>query len=139
PKGAGPAWLEEGTARVPGSTGGIHARDQRGLLAGRVLDPFGQGARNVFIRIEPADATPREKDGAAIGILTDDAGHFLVKELPVGRTYVLTAEAKSDGKPLIGVVQTRPPQANITIVLQDDLGLPSAADPLAGASTTGLP
>jgi hypothetical protein len=141
PRGAGPAWLEEGTARVPGSTGGIPGPDRRGLLAGRVLDPFGKGARNVFIRIEPADATPREKDGAALGILTDDAGNFLVKELPIGRTYVLTVEAKSDGKPLIGVVQTRPPQANITIALRDDLGLPGGSETSLPprSSTTGLP
>jgi len=141
PKGTGPAWLEEGTTRVPGSTGGIPGRDNGGLLAGRVLDPYGQAAKNVFIRIEPADATPTEKTGAAIGILTDDAGNFVVKELPVGRVYVLTAEAKSEGKALVGVVQTRPPQGNITIALRDDLGLPAGAETSLppGTSTTALP
>src|SRR6266545_1341800 len=83
-KGAGPTWLDDSMARLPGAGTGIPkpgswtdpknpnfdpARESKGLLAGRVLDPFGNGAKNVFIRIEPVDASPKEKDGAAIGIL----------------------------------------------------------------------
>jgi len=147
-KGATPAWLEESMAKLPGAgttvpKGGSWtetARDGKGLLAGRVLDPSGAGAKNVFIRIEAADATPKEREGSAIGILTNESGFFMVKELPAGRTYVLTAEAKSEGKSLVGVVQTRPPQSNITIALRDDLALPGGADGLPpGASTAGLP
>jgi len=155
-KGATPDWLEESMAKLPGagtsipkagswndpkSPGFDSVRESRGLLAGRVLDPYGKGAKDVFIRIEPVDATPKEKDGAAIGILTNDAGFFMVKDLPAGRTYVLTAEAKTEGKPLYGVVQTRPPQANITIALRDDLSLPpGGSDGLPpSASTAGLP
>jgi thiol-disulfide isomerase/thioredoxin len=152
-KGATPAWLEESMAKLPGQNTGIPKagsftdpktpgfdpqRESRGLIAGRVLDPFGQGAKNVFIRIEPADASPKEKDGAAIGILTNEAGYFLVKDLPPGRAYTLTAEAKADGKPLYGMVQTRPPQSNVTIALRDDLALPPADGP-PGAATAALP
>ena len=96
------------------------------------------GAKNVFIRIEPADAAPKEKDVAPVGILTNEAGFFMVKDLPAGRAYVLTAEAKTtEGKALTGVVQTRPPQVSITIALRDDLGLPPSSDSAlpAGAST----
>src|SRR5258708_7047594 len=63
PKGSGPAWLDDSMARLPGagtsvpkggsridptSPGFDAARESRGLLAGRVLDPFGNGAKNVF-------------------------------------------------------------------------------------------
>lgn len=154
-KGATPAWLEDSLAKLPGGGTAIPkggswsdpknpgfdtVKEGRGLIAGRVLDPFGNGAKNVFIRIEPADATPKEREGSAIGILTNEAGFFMVKELPVGRTYVLTAEAKAEGKSLVGVVQTRPPQANITIALRDDLALPGGEGGLPpNASTAGLP
>lgn len=154
-KGVTPSWLEDSMARLPGAGTGVPKagswndpktpgfdpnRESRGLLAGRVLDPFGNGAKGVFIRIEPADASPKEREGAAIGILTNDAGFFMVKDLPAGRTYVLTAEAKTEGKPLTGSVQTKPPQANITIALRDDLALPAGADGLpAGAGGDHIP
>ena len=139
PKGHGPAWLDESLAKLPGAGTGVPKADSwvrptdpgfdvgtetRGLLAGKVLDPEGRGAKGVFIRIEPADAQPRDKDGAPKGILTDSAGYFMAKGLPPGRAYNLIAEAKIDGKPLSGTVQTRPPQPNITISLRDDLVLP---------------
>lgn len=161
PKGSGPAWLDESMAKLPGAGTGIPkagswtdpknpgfdpVREGKGMLAGRVLDPFGNGAKNVFIRIEPVDATAKEKDGAAIGILTNEAGFFMVKDLPAGRVYVLTAEAKTavEGKPLYGQVQTRPPQPNITIALRDDLapslqGGGSDRSLPPGTSTGGLP
>jgi hypothetical protein len=144
PKGSGPAWLEGSLAKIPRTPGPDAAGDGTGLLAGRVLDPSGRGAKNVYIRIEPVDALPREKDGAALGILTDDAGYFLVKAVPPGRVYVLTAETKTagEGKPLFGQVQTRPPQPNITIALRDDLALPSPGSSAGlppAASATGLP
>lgn len=154
-KGAGPAWLEDSMARLPGAGTGVPkagswsdpnspgfdpTRESKGLLAGRVLDQYGNGAKNVFIRIEPADAVAKEKDIGAVGILTNEAGFFMVKDLPAGRAYILTAEAKTtDGKSLTGVVQTRPPQVSITIALRDDLGLPPGSENglPAGASTAG--
>jgi thiol-disulfide isomerase/thioredoxin len=153
-KGATPVWLEDSLAKLPSAGTGLPkagswndprtpvfdaGRESRGLLAGRVLDPYGNGAKNVFIRIEPVDATPREMDGAAIGILTNEAGFFMVKDLPAGRVYTLTAEAKTEGKPLYGLVQTRPPQSNITIALRDDLNLPGNGGLPPSASTAGLP
>jgi thiol-disulfide isomerase/thioredoxin len=143
PKGQGPAWLDESLARLPGAGTGVpkagswaHPKDpnfnvaseKQGVLAGRVLDPHGQPARSVFIQIEPADAGPGQKAGA-VGISTDNAGYFFTNGLRPGRAYNLTVEAKVDGKPLTGVVQTRPPQPNITIALRDDLGVASAGVP----------
>lgn len=163
PKGTGPAWLDDSLAKLPGAGTGVPkagswadpgspnfdaGKESKGLLAGRVFDPLGKGAKNVFIRIEPVDAAPAEKGGAAIGILTNDAGYFMVKDLPAGRVYTLTAEAKSEGKPLVGVVQTRPPQVNITIALREDAGQPTPAgaattpadtSPPRAAAATGLP
>jgi len=141
PKGTGPTWLEDSLTKAPRAPGVDSAAEVKGLLAGRVLDPAGRGAKNVFIRIEPIDATAQEKDGAALGILTDEAGYFLVKTVPPGRVYVLTAEAKTpgEGKPLFGQVQTRPPQPNITIALRDDLALPPGSNNALPPAASGLP
>ncbi|MDB5312733.1 MAG: thiol-disulfide oxidoreductase [Gemmataceae bacterium] len=149
-KGQGPAWLDESLAKLPGAGTGVPKADSwvhpsdpnfnvaaetRGLLAGKVLDPEGRGAKGVFIRIEPADASPKDRDGAPKGIVTDSAGYFMAKGLPPGRVYNLIAEAKIDGKPLSGTVQTRPPQPNITIALRDDLALPPAGPGGPGGGT----
>jgi thiol-disulfide isomerase/thioredoxin len=152
PKGGGPAWLDDSLAKLPGAGTGVPkagswadpkgpgfdpTRESKGLLAGRVLDPLGNPAKNVFIRIDPVDARPAEKDGGAVGILTDANGYFMAKALAPGRAYTLTAEAKLDNKPLVGVVQTRPPQPNIAIQLRDDFTLPAGGSNPAPA--TGLP
>ena len=60
PKGALPAWLGEGSNTA---ISGNATRESQGLLAGRVLDPSGRGADGVFIRIDPVDALPEEKEG----------------------------------------------------------------------------
>lgn len=154
PKGGGPAWLDESLAKLPGAGTGVPKagswadpkspnfdpkRESRGLLAGRVLDPLGNPAKNVFIRIEPVDAA--DKGGVPVGILADDNGYFMAKDLAPNRVYTLTAEAKLENKPLVGVVQTRPPQPNIAIQLREDLGLPPAAGvpKPAGGQKPGLP
>ncbi|HXD89356.1 MAG TPA: redoxin domain-containing protein [Urbifossiella sp.] len=139
PKGPIPAWLGDGSASPASATS---ARESQGLLAGRVFDPTGRGAEGVFIRIEPVDALPEEKRGAPISILTNASGEFLVRGLVTGRVYTLTAEAKptrAGERPLAGQVQTRPPQANITIALRDDMALPPSAGSSPSASTTSLP
>lgn len=151
PKGKGsvPPWLEESMAKLPGAGTAVPkagswanpkdpnfdvARESRGLLAGRVLDPTGHPAKNVFIRIEPVDATPKEKGGAVVGILANDDGYFMAKDLAPGRAYNLTAQAQAEGKTLYGVVQAKTPQPNLTIPLRDDLPTPQPGGPPAGPS-----
>jgi thiol-disulfide isomerase/thioredoxin len=157
PKGKGPSWLDD-MSKTPVAGTGVPKADSwanpkdpnfnvaseaRGVLAGKVLDPTGHGARGVYIRIEPADAPPtdRSKAGAAIGILTDSAGYFMAKGLKPDQAYTLTAEAKIDGKPLVGVVQTRPPKPNLVIELREDvapLPTPSTSTPVP-PGVGGLP
>jgi len=140
-KGGGPAWLDESMGKLPGAGTGVpkadswaHPKDAnfnvasevKGVFAGRVLDTAGQGAKNVFIQIDPADGQP-PKAGAELGIWTDANGYFFTKGLKPGQTYTLTARASLDGKSVAGVVQARTPQSNLTIALRDDFGLPPAA------------
>ena len=156
-KGKGPEWLEGSLAKIPGAGTRVPSADSwakpgdsnfnvanevKGVLAGRVLDPLGHGAKSVYIRIEPVEPAPTgAKDQAAIGIMTDNAGFFMAKGLRPGQTYVMTVEASMEGKALYGVVQARTPQSNITIALRDDLPPPPAPElpGSVGAPTTVLP
>ncbi len=155
--GKGPAWLEGSLAKIPGSGTRVPSADSwtrpsdpnfnvasevKGVLSGRVLDPLGHGAKNVYIRVEPVvSSTAPTKDRAAIGIMTDNAGFFMAKGLKPGQAYVLTAEASMEGKRIYGVVQARTPQSNITIALRDDLPPPPAPElpESAGSATMVLP
>lgn len=98
----------------------------QGVLGGRVVDPFGRGAGNVYIRLDLADPTPaeRQKGGAPVGIMTDAQGYFQAKGLKAKRSYNLTAEAKIDGKPHAAVMQAPTPNPTLTLHLRDDLAAP---------------
>jgi thiol-disulfide isomerase/thioredoxin len=150
-KGKGLSWLDD-MNRQPGANTGVPKADSwtdpkdpnfnaasevRGVLAGRVLDPAGRGAKNVFIKIESADAKPSEKAGAATGILTDANGYFMVRGLKPAQAYSLTAEAQWEGKPVYGMVQAKTPNPTLSIQLRDDVGTPPAASPRSG--TTAAP
>jgi thiol-disulfide isomerase/thioredoxin len=154
PKGQTPEWLDGAMAKLPSAGTGVPKADSwanprdpnfsvanevKGVLAGRVLDPLGRGAKSVFIRIEPVDVAPGAKGGAAVGIQTDAAGFFMAKGLKPGQTYTLTAEAQVENKPLFGMVQARTPQSNLTIALRDDLAPPTGGlpPPAPGATATG--
>jgi thiol-disulfide isomerase/thioredoxin len=141
-----PSWLDD-MNRQPGANTGVPKADSwadpkdpnfnvasevKGVLAGRVLDPTGRGAKSVFIRIEAADARPSDKAGAATGILTDANGYFMVRGLKPGQSYNLTAEAQWEGKPLYGIVQAKTPNATLSIPLREDLGVPPAGPPRGG-------
>ena len=143
--GKQPTWLDDmgrlpgaGTS-IPKSSGPSNPKDPnfdaktaaQDVLGGKVLDPDGRPARNVYVRLEQlgAPAGPAE-----IGIYTDDRGYFSAKGLKVGQTYEVTASATpQEGKPLNASVQARVPNVVLTLVLRDDLpptgGLPGGFTP----------
>lgn len=137
----GPAWLDT-IGKLPGANTGVPKADSwaqpgdpnfnvanevKGVLAGRVLDPTGRGAKGVYIRVEPAGETATP--GAALGILADAAGYFMAKGLKPNQPYTLTAEAQIEGKTLLGIVQARTPNPNLTIQLRDDVAMPPPGVP----------
>ncbi|HYH64537.1 MAG TPA: thioredoxin-like domain-containing protein [Urbifossiella sp.] len=151
PKGGEVPWLDEALGKLPGGDTGVpkagswaHPKDGnfnptaegRGMLAGRVLDPHNQPAKNAFVRIEAADARPGEK--AAAGVFADANGYFVANGLRPGQPYTLTVNSAADGKPLFASVQTRPPQAALVLALRDDLAPgapPSAVSPVPPGRT----
>ncbi len=156
PKGKEPAWLDEALAKLPGGDANVPkagswadpkspnfnpTAEGRGVLAGRVLDPYNQPAKSVFIRIEVADARPGER--AAAGVYTDNAGYFFTNGLKTGQAYTLTvnATATTENRPLFASVQTRPPNSALVLVLRDDLapGGGGATSPPVPPGTTVLP
>lgn len=158
-KGKGLAWLDD-MNRQPGAGTAVPKADSwadpkdpgfnvstevKGVLAGRVIDPAGRGAKNVYIRIEPADARAARGNsgatGAEVGIMTDASGYFMTKGLKPGQAYHLTAEASWEGKQVYGVAQTKTPNATLVIPLREDVGLPPPGPPRGGntAPPAGTP
>lgn len=143
-KGKNNAWLDDPSARLPGA--GIPvpkgtrpgadpsdprfdlAREKEGVVAGRVIGPDGRGARGVYVKIDPADPTPAERQAGDAGVLADDQGYFFTNVLTPGRVYTLSVKASAGGQTLYGAVQTRPPQPTLTIALRDDLPPPGRGD-----------
>ncbi len=143
-----PAWLDD-IAKLPGAGTGIPksapAGDPRNplfdpktaaqdVLGGRVVDPDGKPARNIYVRIE--ELGPHRRPQAPMGIYTKDDGYFLATGWKPGHSYELTAHATTtDGRKLTGVVQTKVPNPVLLIVLREDLppppipGLPPNSPP----------
>ncbi|MBN9518726.1 redoxin domain-containing protein [bacterium] len=155
PKGKDIPWLDEALAKLPGGDTNVPkagswadpkspnfnpAAEGRGVLAGRVLDPYNQPAKSVFIRIEAADARPGER--AAAGVYTDNAGYFFTNGLKAGQAYTLTVNTSAESRPLFASVQTRPPNSALVLVLRDDLapgGAGGGTSPPVPPGTTVLP
>ncbi|MCS6866788.1 MAG: redoxin domain-containing protein [Gemmataceae bacterium] len=132
-----PAWLDEVT-RLPGAGTGIPKSTPTGdprnplfdpktaaqdVLGGRVVDPNGKPARNIYVRIEEVGSDRSQQ--APMGIYTKDDGYFLATGWKPGHSYELTAHATTtDGRKLTGVVQTKVPNPVLLIVLRDDLPPP---------------
>jgi thiol-disulfide isomerase/thioredoxin len=148
----GPTWLDDPVSKLPGAgtdvpkaasttrPGDPHfnaKQEAQDALGGRVIDPLARPARNVFVRIDPVGTPVSGSGSAGIGIYTNNEGYFFTRGLKPGVAYDLTAEATQDGKPLVGVVQTKVPNPILLIVLRDDLpppagGLPPPRGPDSG-------
>jgi thiol-disulfide isomerase/thioredoxin len=148
-KDAPPKWLDP-SAGLPGSTTGVPkaknwSNDPKAAaqdaVGGKVVDASGRPAKNVFIRVDAANAPAGGAPGAgALGIMTDQNGYFFTRGLKPGQAYNLTAEATQEGKQLTGTMQTRVPNPIITIVLREDNGLPPGGNPRpAGGSSDDFP
>jgi thiol-disulfide isomerase/thioredoxin len=132
------AWLD-GAAKLPGAGTGIPKGGKgdpkdpgfdakaaaQDALGGRVLDPDGKPARDIFVSIKSV-ATP---GATPLGIYTKPDGYFFATGFKPGQSYEVVAEATTqDGKKLSGVVQTKVPNPILLIVLRDDLPRPGGAD-----------
>jgi thiol-disulfide isomerase/thioredoxin len=137
--GKGPSWLDPAD-RLP-SNERPEVADARNLasqdcVGGRVLDQSNRPVAGVYIQVEAVNPPPGSP--APVGIFTDPNGAFFTRGLKPGRAYNLTAEATLNGKPLTASVQTAIPKTDISLVLQDDLGLPSTGNS-KGASAGSFP
>lgn len=143
--GTGLSWLDDGKLPGAGTTvpktnpADPNAKtDAQDALGGRVLDPLGRPARNVFVRIDQVGAPANNP--AAVGIYTNNEGYFFTRGLKPGTAYDLTAEATQDGKPITGAVQTKVPNPILLIVLRDDLPAPAGGLPAPkGPSSDSFP
>lgn len=114
----------------PSAPGYDVAREVRGVLAGFVEDPDGRKLKDVFIEVEPAEASAGA--GAPVGVTTDKQGYFLIKGLKPKQTYILTARSKVDGQDLSGRVYAQTSldrSQHIRITLIDGLSFPGTSSP----------
>lgn len=130
----GPSWLDDvgrlpgaGTAIPRGRSGGDPSDPNfdakaaaQDALGGRILDADGKPARNILVQIEkvggPTAGLP------PLGIYTKADGYFFATGFKPGQPYEITARATTtDGRKLVGSVQTKVPNPILLIVLRDEL------------------
>ena len=147
----GPTWLDDvnrlpgaGTA-VPKGTNPTNPSDPKfdartaaqDALGGRVIDPFGRPARNVFVRIEQLGTAGAPGE---LGIYTNNDGHFFSTGFKPGQSYELSVSATAqDGKTYSAVAQTKVPAVTLALQLRDDLPPRTEAFPLAPKGSDSLP
>ncbi len=96
-----------------------------GLLAGRLVDPSGQGVRNAFIRVSLVsnDSSASGDFGptaSKTGVDTDEQGYFIIPGLRRNQTYQLSVQHQDGVQTLAAVTQTRPPNSRLLLKLRGD-------------------
>jgi thiol-disulfide isomerase/thioredoxin len=149
-RGKGQTWLDD-VNRLPGADTAIpkgvaptNPKDPLfdtktaagNALSGRVVDPYGRPARNVFVRVEPLGGAGAPGE---LGIHTDNNGYFQASGLKPGISYEVSVSAASDGKTYTGSVQTKVPAAGLTLHLRDDLPPRAGPGPKPGVLPPAAP
>lgn len=130
----------------PGADSGVRptAAEQTsysGVLAGMLVDAFGQRVSRAYIQVAPADSGA----GKPIEVAVYD-GFFTIPGLTPGRPYMLTARTSGDGeRKLAGRLQATPPQPRLVIKMSEELYSPSipaapshAGDTVPNRGTGGI-
>jgi thiol-disulfide isomerase/thioredoxin len=105
-----------------------------GVLAGALVDAYGQRVQRAYVQVAPADGV----DGKPIEITVSDS-FFTVPGLTPGRSYMLTARTAGEGdRKLAGRLQAVPPQPRLVIKMSEELYSPSIP-PVPSRPGDGLP
>ncbi len=92
-----------------------------GVLAGALVDAFGQRVERAYIQVAAADSSA----GKPIEVAVYD-GFFTIPGLTPGRPYMLIARTSGDSsRKLAGRLQATPPQPRLVIKMSEDLYSPS--------------
>lgn len=94
-----------------------------GLLAGRVVDAFGQPVKAA--RIEIKDLEEETTKAAELDAETVEGGYFTIQGLKPGRHYKLIARAKDGGDLATGIAIVTPPRPAILIQIDKRLTTPN--------------
>jgi thiol-disulfide isomerase/thioredoxin len=114
---------------IPGPGGNAPARPtaaeqasySSGVLAGTLVDAFGQRVQRAYVQVAAADRDA----GAPIEVAVSD-GYFTIPGLTPGRPYMLTARTSGEAeRKLAGRLQATPPQPRLVIKMSEDLYSPS--------------
>jgi thiol-disulfide isomerase/thioredoxin len=121
--GSGPAAKGKRTETDPIMTTGGTNPDLEGILAGTVID--GASNRPIAAKIRWV-CLDDPKEESSYKVETNPQGHYIIQGLKPGRRYKLVAEAKQDGRNLIGVKYTLAPNPLASIKLQEDDSKPDS-------------
>jgi thiol-disulfide isomerase/thioredoxin len=113
------------------STGPAGGPRLNGLLAGQVVDSYGNARAQTYVRViltregNEAKAAPIEQE-----VAVDAQGYFTIQNLEAGRNYQLIARAPEGDHLVAGVAWSRPPNPRVLIYMSEDY---------ASASTPPVP
>jgi thiol-disulfide isomerase/thioredoxin len=82
-----------------------------GIIAGRVVDLNSRPVPGAVIQVVPADGSSEP----ARDVDTSPQGHFMIRGLVPGRSYRVQARSKQDGRPMVGEVFAKPPDARVLV------------------------
>jgi thiol-disulfide isomerase/thioredoxin len=99
-----------------------------GILAGRLVDAFNRPITAASIQVTDARGADNKPQ---LDVDVVNQGHFTIRGLVPGRTYVLTARTRQDGRLLVGTVMARPPETKLLIPLSEDF-VTGSTPPLPG-------
>ena len=128
-------WSEDRASRPNDSRPVQPPPQQDGLLAGKLLDSYGNPPVNAVVNVTPIDGGPNVKP---IGVQADSDGIFVIKGLNSGTTYQLSVRGEDRGRVLAGATITQAPNARVLIRMTESTAnqVTAPAAPVAAPPTS---
>ncbi|MER3416264.1 MAG: hypothetical protein C4297_08660 [Gemmataceae bacterium] len=111
-----------------------------GILAGQVIDAFGQRKPGAAIRVVGVDGADQ-----GIEVTANEQGYFVIQGLQPGRRYKLIARYRHDGHMLAGTTLATPPNVVVVIRVTEELVTPDTPpvpappqNPSSGGNPSGI-
>jgi len=128
-KEGGAFWSEDRASR-PNDFRAPPPKEGDGLLAGTLIDSYGNPPVNAVVNVTPIDGAANAKP---IGVQADEHGFFIIKGLNSGTTYQLSVRGEDRGRVLGGTAITQAPNARV-LIRMNDANVPATVQPPQPAS-----
>lgn len=105
--------------------GNVSANKPGAVLAGRVLDPYGQPPANTFIRLVSVDA---KESSPSSEVAVTPEGYFTIQGLKPGGHYKLVTRGKTGDKTVASITYHTAPNVRVLIQVREDFANSSIPD-----------